>query len=222
MREMSQDQAMPMTQGTVPGADLGPQTGLVQQAAPGQLGGQVPTADAMQALAAAAMQAAQSASQAVVQMHALQERQASDRNFTGYSDASKVLKYPEGFGGNESHESDVAKWQEFYYSFKSWLLYAEIEYSSELDTIEANLNVIVSVGDMLEATKGRARRLYAILSGLLKGMPLVMLRAVEPSNGFELWRQLVSVYAPRTRARGLALLSAFMGYPGFTKDRSFR
>ena len=102
------------------------------------------------------------------------------------------------------------------------MLYAEIEYSSELDTIEANLNVIVSVGDMLEATKGRARRLYAILSGLLKGRPLVMLRAVEPSNGFELWRQLVSVYAPRTRARGLALLSAFMGYPGFTKDRSFR
>ena len=76
----------------------------------------MPTADAMQALAAAAMQAAQSASQA---MHALQERQASDRKFTGYSDASKVLKYPEGFGGNESHESDVAKWQEFYYSFKA-------------------------------------------------------------------------------------------------------
>ena len=67
----------------------------------------------MQALAAAAMQAAQSASQAVVQMHALQERQVSDRKFTGYSDASKVLKYPEGFGGNESHESDVAKWPEF-------------------------------------------------------------------------------------------------------------
>ena len=45
---------------------------------------------------------------------------------------------------------------------------------------------------------------------------------LEPSNGFELWRQLVSDYAPRTRARGSALLSAFMGYSGFTKDRSFR
>ena len=83
---------MPMTQGTVPGADLGPQTGLSQQAAPGQPGGQVPTGEAMQALAVAAMQATQSASQAVLQMHALQERQASDRKFTGYSDASKVLK----------------------------------------------------------------------------------------------------------------------------------
>ena len=49
-----------------------------------------------------------------------------------------------------------------------------------------------------------------------------MLRAIPEYNGFELWRQLQTVYAPRTRARSLALLSAYMSYPGYTKDKSFR
>ena len=191
----------------------------VQQGQP-----QVVLADPSQvaALIQTASQAAHSAAQAVQQMSSATQRAASDRQFAGYSDASKVLRYPEGFGGNDSHESDVAKWQEFAHSFKSWLIYAEPEYGEELATIETSPHVVVTIADMVESTKPRARRLYAILSGLLKGRPLVILRSIPEQNGFELWRQLQSVYAPRTRARSLALLSAYMSYPAFTKDKSFR
>ena len=66
---------------------------------------------------------------------------------------------------------------------------------------------VVTIADMVEPARPRARRLYEILSGLLKGRPLAMLRFIPEQNGFELWRQLQAVYAPRTRARRLALLS---------------
>ncbi|CAE7303180.1 unnamed protein product [Symbiodinium sp. CCMP2592] len=173
------------------------------------------------ALVQAASSAAASAASAVSRMQEQNER-GTERQYSGYTDAAKVLKYPEGFGGGDSHEADLARWQEFAHSFRSWILYAEPAFETELDMIEKHPDVVITLGEMARATGVRARRLYAILSGLLKGRPLVMLRAVEEHNGFELWRQLISVYAPRTRARSLALLSAYMAYPAFVKERSIR
>eukprot|EP00439_Symbiodinium_sp_Y106_P068039 s3094_g11.t1 len=56
----------------------------------------------------------------------------------------------------------------------------------------------------------RARKLYVILSSVLKGRPLAILRGVEDRNGFECWRQLTCQFSPRTRSRSLAMLSAIM------------
>ncbi|CAE7221049.1 ent1 [Symbiodinium sp. CCMP2592] len=173
------------------------------------------------ALVQAASSAAASAASAVARMQEQNDR-GGERQYSGYTDASKVLKYPEGFGGGDSHEADLARWQEFSHGFRSWILYAEPAFESELDMIEKHPDVVITLSEMARATGVRARRLYAIMSGLLRGRPLMMLRAVEEHNGFELWHQLIGVYAPRTRARSLALLSAYMGYPGFVKERSIR
>ena len=39
-------------------------------------------------------------------------------------------------------------------------------------------------------------------------------------NGFEAWRQLLSQYQPRTRARSIPMLSALMNFPAFSKTQT--
>ena len=48
-----------------------------------------------------------------------------------------------------------------------------------------------------------------------------MLRQIEGRNGFEVWRQLVQLFQPKTKSRAISTLSALMNIPGFTqKDRT--
>ena len=68
----------------------------------------------------------------------------------------------------------------------------------------------------------RSKRLFSVLSGLLRHRPLVILNSVTDRNGYEVWRLLTSVFASRRKARGLAILSTLMQYPSFTKDRALR
>ncbi|CAE7242878.1 unnamed protein product [Symbiodinium sp. CCMP2592] len=71
-------------------------------------------------------------------------------------------------------------------------------------------------------TAERSRRLYAILSSLLQHKPKMLLRQVPNRNGYETWRQLVNIYAPRSKVRGLALLNAIMSFPPFVKSKTTR
>ena len=59
-----------------------------------------------------------------------------------------------------------------------------------------------------------------ILSGLLAHRPLKILKQVDGNNGLEVWRQLSSLYTPRTKTRALGLLSALMSHPPFVRERT--
>ncbi|CAE7728209.1 unnamed protein product [Symbiodinium sp. CCMP2592] len=50
----------------------------------------------------------------------------------------------------------------------------------------------------------------------------MLLRQVPNRNGYETWRQLVNIYAPRSKVRGLALLNAIMSFPPFVKSKTTR
>ena len=39
-------------------------------------------------------------------------------------------------------------------------------------------------------------------------------------TAFEVWRQLYELYSPKTKTRSLAILSAIMGHPAFTGQRT--
>jgi len=47
-----------------------------------------------------------------------------------------------------------------------------------------------------------------------------MLRQIENRNGYELWRQLCQLFAPKTKARSISVLSALLHVPPFTKDKT--
>ena len=80
---------------------------------------------------------------------------------------------------------------------------------------------ISSVDGEPQEVTDRCNQLYSILTGLLKGKPLRLLRQVSNRNGFEVWRQLCQLFMPRTRSRAISILAALMGVPSFTtKDRT--
>ena len=54
----------------------------------------------------------------------------------------------------------------------------------------------------------------------MQSRPLKVLRQVTDANGFEAYKQLHNLYAPRTKGRAMALLSALMGFPAFQKDKT--
>lgn len=72
------------------------------------------------------------------------------------------------------------------------------------------------------ATRERSNKLYGLLAGLLKGRALQTLRAVGNSNGYEAWRQLLLTLRPTNKNRGLALLSAVMGWPSFQMGQAIQ
>ena len=131
------------------------------------------------------------------------------------------MKTPNAFGNANSAE-DQAHWLDFSFSFKQWLFYAEPGYEADLKHVEDHLNTPVIYNASAEGVKSmeRSKRLYAILSGLLQHRPLKLLKQVPESNGLEVWRQLCTLFTPRTKSRALGLLSALMSHPPFSRERT--
>ena len=108
-------------------------------------------------------------------------------------------------------------WQDWRLTFRSWLVYAQEDFEKDLNEAEAATSPMDFV-EMTTAQHGRSEKLHSILVGLLRNRPLKILRSVEGRNGLEVWRQLSQQMQPRTRARSIALLQAFLAHPPFKKD----
>ena len=177
-----------------------------------------------QQLHSEAMLALQASNQMAQRVQEYQEQQAENAKnrggFGSYSDASKVVKMPESLGF-ENQDADHSKWTEFVVGFKAWLTFAEPQFDAGLRDAEAASDPL-DINVMSAEEAARSKRLFSVLSGLLRHRPLVILNSVTDRNGYEVWRLLTSVFAPKTKARGLAILSTLMQYPSFTKDRTLR
>eukprot|EP00435_Cladocopium_sp_Y103_P033939 s4093_g8.t1 len=167
----------------------------------------------------AVTQAAQAASEAARALRESNEQAKAQRG--GFSEASKVVKCPAAFGNANSTE-DQSQWLDFAFAFKQWLCYAEPGYEADLKHVEEHLETAVVLTSTPEgaASEARSNKLYAILSGLLLHRPLKMLKQVVDSNGMEVWRQLTSVFTPKTKTRALGILSALMSHPSFSRDKT--
>ena len=67
----------------------------------------------------------------------------------------------------------------------------------------------------------RCKQLFNILTGILRGKPLRLLRQTSERNGFEVWRKLVQLFSPKTKSRSISLLAALMNIPAFSlKDKT--
>eukprot|EP00434_Breviolum_minutum_P046245 symbB.v1.2.041711.t1/scaffold8537.1/size8461/1 len=166
-----------------------------------------------------AAQAAQAASEAADSMRKMVERDDNDKK-QKFSEASKVVRMPDSFG-SEDQDQDQKGWRDFLHNFKSWLYYADGSFEAGLSNVDQNPKDVLDLNAMEPAHKAKSIQLYAILSGLLKGKPLRVLRQQEDRNGLEVYRQLVQTFTPSSRTRSLSLLQALMQFPQFTKDRTF-
>ena len=162
--------------------------------------------------------AARAAAEAARSMEAMMKQRDDKPRF---AEAGKVVRMPDPFGSDSGDlESDQNRWSEFSLAFRSWLIYADDKFERELDTIENNTKTYIAMTSMNEAESGRSKQLYSILAGLLKGRPLRILQSVTDRNGLEVWRQLNIQFAPRTKGRAISILSAYMNYPQFDKNKS--
>ena len=150
----------------------------------------------------------------LLKLHVLQQSSRSS-----YQEASKVVRVPEPFG-SENHEEDLAHWQDFQVNFRAWLYEGNPLFEEDLHGTELHgATPIPTIAG--EPDEVQQRCVYSILTGLLRGKPLRLLRQVTERNGFEVWRQLVQLCLPKTKSRAISLLSALMNIFGFaTKDRT--
>ena len=146
---------------------------------------------------------------------------SSSKNSLGFADANKILNRPASFG-SASHDVDLSTWHDWSHSFRTWLVFADQAFEAELQSLESNLDKPVVTSGMSEETAAWSRRLRAILGSLVSHKPKAIVRQVADRSGFEAWRQLVNVYAPKSNVRSLALLNALMGLPAFNKTRTLR
>ena len=162
-----------------------------------------------------AAQAAQAAAEAADAMRKLVARDEDDRK-QKFSEASKVVRMPDSFG-SEDHEQDQKGRRDFLHNFKSWLYYADGSFETGLTNVDQHPRDALDLNSMEPSHKAKSVQLYAILSGLLKGKPLRVLRQQEDRNGLEVYRQLVQTFTPSSRTRSLSLLQALMQFPQFTR-----
>ena len=174
-----------------------------------------PGVDVAQVVQVAA-QAAQAAAQAANALQKFADRRDSASKF---SEAGKVVRQPEPYGTDDM-EQDISKWTEFYDNFRAWLFYADKEYEASLDHLESNTATPIDMSTLDVAVQDRSKQLCSILIGSLRGRPLRILKGVRNRNGYEAWRQLLSQYQPRTRARSISMLSALMNFPAFNKNQT--
>ena len=175
-------------------------------------------------LALRMVQAAESAATAAQAVSAALASQSSSSSSGGLfsGDSSQLLKLlskPQSFDPS-SREQDIAMWREWSWSFEQYLASLDSHYPDELKVIRGNLRTEIDQSVQDDKERQRGTFLYGLLSGVLKQRPLMQLKQVPNSNGFEAYRQLISANEPQNKNRSMSLLAAIMSWQQFNNKTS--
>ena len=128
----------------------------------------------------------------------------------GLEAATKILKAPDPYNGDEPIQFNAWKMQ-----FESWLCFGDEKYTNLLskeERQEAEPDITIYSTEQA----AMARKSHAVLSSYLRGRCLHLVRANQESkDGPRLWYQLCKEYWPSTRQRALALAQALSQLPTF-------
>ncbi len=159
-------------------------------------------------LTEAATAAANAATQALSSM--------STRASTGLESATRILKAPDVFAGE-----DPMVFQTWKFQFSSWLSFGDQRFQDVSEKVEALKDDPADTSTFTTEEKELSTKLYTVLATYLKGGCFNMVKAgMRAKNGFLLWRQLHREFLPSTRQRSLALAQALSAYPVFPNEKS--
>ena len=180
-------------------------------------GGEQAFLQRMSTLAEAATSAASAAEKALNMMASATGGSSSstgDATQSGLSVASRVLKNPDCFTGDDPYA--FAAWK---FGFCSWLSFGDARYQRGLEAIEKlkpNEEIKPYSPEQDLSTK-----LYSILTSYLRGCCVGLVRSLaKQKDGFRLWRALVTEYEPASRQRSLAVAQALASYPSFPTSKT--
>ncbi len=134
-------------------------------------------------------------------------------------DWSKLLTKPATFD-YKSQEDEIKNFKDWSWQLMQYVSAIDSAFTKELDDLASNPNNPMDLSTASSSTRERATKLYGLLAGLLRGRALQTLKSVPNSDGYEAWRQLLLTLRPTSKNRGLALMSAIMGWPGFQLNQA--
>ena len=128
---------------------------------------------------------------------------------------SRLLPRPDIFKP-QSRDEEISGFPEWAWQFKQYLRAIDSDMSNMIDEVEGALGTECLLGNMSPEAQNQAKKLYALLTTLLRERPLQLLRSAEQGNGFEAWRLLTTTLAPASKSRSLALLGAITQFPAMS------
>ena len=132
----------------------------------------------------------------------------------------KLLPRPPVFD-HSSRESEIAGWKEGSWMFEQYVASVDTRFSDDVQQIRSNLNTMVDPVDFSDSEKQRNSFFYSLLSSLLRQRPLLVVRQVSGSNGFEAYRLLIQQNEPLSKNRSMGLLNVIMNWPTFSGKMSY-
>ena len=169
----------------------------------------------MSTLAQAATSAATAAERALALVASGGASSSASTAETGMSAASRILKSPDTFSGDDG--GNFLGWK---FTFTNWLCYGDNRFEDAFRVVEA-LSADQVMPKYTTAQAEMSSKLYSILSSYLKGRCLTMVRSFQKSrDGLALWRELHREFLPSTRQRSLAIAQTLASYPPFNKEKS--
>ena len=137
----------------------------------------------------------------------------------GTPDWSKLLTKPGSFD-HKSQEEEIKHFKDWSWQLVQYVSAIDSEFTKDMDDLANNPNSPLDLSTASTSTRERSTKLYGLLAGLLRGRALQTLKAVPNADGYEAWRQLLLTLRPTSKNRGLALMSAIMGWPGFQMNQA--
>ena len=134
-------------------------------------------------------------------------------------DWSKLLTKPGAFD-HKSQEDEIKNFKDWSWQLVQYFSAIDSEFTKDLDDLANNPNTPLDLSTASTSTRERSTKLYGLLAGLLRGRALQTLKSVANADGYEAWRQLLLTLRPASKNRGLALMSAIMGWPGFQMNQA--
>ena len=172
----------------------------------------------MAVLAEAATNAATAAERALQFVQGAQGQAGSSASETlqsGLSAASKILKNPDSYNGDDPHA--FAAWK---FSFTSWLSFGDGRFQQAFDDID-KMAPSADFKAYSPEEKDMSGKLFAILTSYLRGKCTSLVRSMsKQKDGFRLWRALVQEYEPPSRSRSLAVAQTLATYPSFSTTKT--
>ena len=170
-------------------------------------------AEATQAASRAAQSAAQSAQQASTASGSSggQEKPAIDW--------SKLVNKPPIFGDNSTADEDIKLFRDWLWQLTQFLVTIDNAYESELKQVTDDPTKALDLQSASTDTRGRAAKLYGLISSLVRCRALAIVKAVPSGNGYEALRQLVIAMRPNTQSRGLAMLASLTSWSSFQMNK---
>lgn len=173
----------------------------------------------MASLAEAATSAATAAERALSQIAQAGAASSSssfgDAAQSGLSMASRVLKNPDAFSGEDPYSFPAWK-----FGLTSWISFGDSQFQKAFDEVE-KLKVNEDLKPYSPEGQDLATKLYAVLTSYLRGRCVGLVRSfAKNKDGFRLWRALLAEFEPPSRQRSLAVAQALATYPPFTSGKS--